>query len=71
MSENTGFPLLFAAIVMIQLNLSFLYALIIPAVTAVALFILLTYGKKDTFYPAMPFLTGGCLLGYLILILII
>ena len=67
---DIGFPLLFAAVVMIEKGLPFLRALIIPAVTAIALFILLSYGKKDTFYPAMPFLTAGCLIGYLIIIFI-
>lgn len=67
---DIGFPLLFAAIVMIQLGLSFLQAMIIPAITTIALFLLLYYSKKDKFYPAMPFLTAGCLVGYFIVLLI-
>lgn len=65
---DIGFPLLFAAVVMIKFG--FLKTLIIPAVVSVALFLLLYNGKKDTFYPAMPFLTAGCMLGYLIVVLI-
>lgn len=37
----------------------------------IALFLLLTKGKKDTFYPAMPFISAGCLVGLAIVWLII
>ena len=65
---DIGFPLLFAAVVMTQVG--FLKALIIPIVVSIALFILLMKGKKNTFYPAMPFLTAGCLVGYFIVLLL-
>jgi len=65
---DVGFPLLFAAIVMMKYG--FLKTLIIPLFVSIALYILLMKGKKNTFYPAMPFLTAGCLLGFLIVAII-
>jgi presenilin-like A22 family membrane protease len=65
---DVGFPLLFAAVVMKET--SFLNGLIVAVFVSIALFILLIKGKKDKFYPAMPFLTAGCLIGYLITVLI-
>ena len=65
---DIGFPLLFASVVMKEIG--FLKTLVIPIAVSVALFILLYKGKKDTFYPAMPFLTAGCLVGYFIILLI-
>lgn len=65
---DIGFPLLFAGVVLKTTPM--LKVLIIPIVTAIALFLLLYFAKKDKFYPAMPFLTSGCLLGYLIVWLI-
>ena len=71
---DIAFPLIFAGVVMdsmirmsVSKALAFAYALIIPVVVAVALFSLLALAKKDRFYPAMPFLTAGCLIGYGIL----
>lgn len=66
---DIAFPLIFAGAVMKAYN-SWLAALIIVATTTLALFLLLTYGKKDKFYPAMPFISAGCLLGYLIVLII-
>jgi len=43
-----------------------LVALIVSFVTMLSLLVLLFYGKKGKFYPAMPILTLGCFLGYLI-----
>lgn len=59
---DIGFPLIFAGVVMKQFG--FWKALIIPVFVAVALFLLFYYSKKDKFYPAMPFVTIGCLVGY-------
>jgi len=73
---DIGFPLLFAGVVMKGLILEngvligFLKTLIIPLVVSVALFLLFVKGKKDKFYPAMPFLTAGCFVGYGILWLV-
>lgn len=61
---DMAFPLLFAGVAMEQLGI--FKSLIIPIVVALALLILLTKGKKDKFYPAMPFLTAGCFVGYVI-----
>ncbi|MCK4521454.1 MAG: hypothetical protein KAU20_02685 [Nanoarchaeota archaeon] len=73
---DIAFPLLFAGVVMKTLMLenifiiAFLKTLIIPFVTAIALLLLFVKGKENKFYPAMPFLTIGCLVGYGILLLI-
>lgn len=73
---DVAFPLLFAGVVMKSLMLenifiiSFLKALIIPVVVTIALLLLFVKGKENKFYPAMPFLTIGCLVGYGILLLI-
>ncbi|MBD3249538.1 hypothetical protein GF336_05835 [Candidatus Woesearchaeota archaeon] len=73
---DIGFPLIFAGIVMHDLALSnpewlaFLKTLIIPVCVAVALLFLLLKSKKDKFYPAMPFLSAGCILGYLLVLLV-
>ncbi len=72
---DIGFSLLFAGVVMKDLMLNnimligFLKALIIPLCTSAMLFLLFVKGKKDKFYPAMPFLTIGCLIGYFIILL--
>jgi len=59
---DVGFPLLFAGVVMKEIGL--LKAMVIPIFVALALLLLLLTGKKDRFYPAMPFLSIGCLAGY-------
>lgn len=71
---DIAFPLIFAGVVMdsmitmgVAKASAFAYALIIPAAVAVALLSLLTFAKKDRFYPAMPFVTAGCMAGYGIL----
>ncbi len=69
---DIAFPMIFAGVVMDSLikggvlakNFAFLNALIVPVIVTVFLFLLLFLAKKDTFYPAMPFLTAGCLIGY-------
>jgi presenilin-like A22 family membrane protease len=65
------FPLLFAGAVFIRLleigmtNLQALaYSIIISLFAALALGLLLRFGKKDRFYPAMPFIAAGCFAGY-------
>jgi presenilin-like A22 family membrane protease len=65
---DIGFPLLFSASVLKEYALAgqAWLALLIPPFVAVALFLLLWYGKKDRFYPAMPFLSVGCLVGLLV-----
>lgn len=76
---DIAFPLLFCSAVMQHLiiNLgitkimSLFYGLLISLFATVALGFLLIKGKKNKFYPAMPFITAGCLLGYLIVLGII
>ncbi|MFW5991309.1 MAG: presenilin family intramembrane aspartyl protease [Candidatus Nanoarchaeia archaeon] len=66
---DVAFPLIFAGTVM-KAYASFLYPVIIVITTTIALFLLLTYGKKNRYYPAMPFISGGSLAGYAIVLLI-
>lgn len=65
---DIAFPLIFAGVVM--KNFGFLNSLIIPVFVSTALLILLFKSKKDRFYPAMPFLSLGCLAGYGFIILL-
>jgi len=65
---DIGFPLLFAGVLM--KSMSFAKVLIVPVVVSLALLLLLLMAKKDKFYPAMPFITIGCFVGYGILWLI-
>jgi len=65
---DIAFPLIFAGVVM--KSTGFLTSLIIPVFVSAALLILLTKSKKDKFYPAMPFLSLGCLVGYVFIILL-
>ena len=58
---DIGFPLLFTVVIYKSLGLS---ALVIPLFVALALFLLLVKGKKDRYYPAMPYLSAGCIAGY-------
>lgn len=59
---DIGFPLMFAGVLM--KTHGFLSIIIIPIITAVALFLLLYFAKKDRFYPAMPFISAGCFVGW-------
>ncbi|HLD57825.1 MAG TPA: presenilin family intramembrane aspartyl protease [archaeon] len=70
---DVAFPLIFAAVVMESFIKSGIFgpvalikALPIPIITAIVLLVLLVFGKKGRYYPAMPFLTAGCLIGYFI-----
>lgn len=73
---DIGFPLIFAGVVMKGLVLAntpfvgFLKVLAIPICATLALLLLLLSAEKDKFYPAMPFITAGCVVGYLIVLLI-
>ena len=60
---DIGFTLLFSVVVFRFLGLS---ALVIPLFVGLALFGLLVYGKKNRYYPAMPYLSAGCLAGYFV-----
>jgi len=69
---DIGFPLLFAGIVMreLQLSLFSFKVFIIPICAAIALFSLFYFGKDKKYYPAMPYITTGCLIGYLLVYLL-
>ena len=59
---DIGFPLLFSGVMLKFYGAG--PAIITSLTAALALFFLLTFAKKEKFYPAMPFITAGCLLGY-------
>ncbi len=66
---DIGFPLLFAGALMAGLITVddpryIIKTVLIPICAAGALFLLLAFGKKGTFYPAMPFISLGCFVGY-------
>ncbi|MBR9676407.1 hypothetical protein GOV05_05345 [Candidatus Woesearchaeota archaeon] len=70
---DIAFPLIFSGTIIVSIfNSGFTktlsYALTVPVtiLTTISLGTLLLYGKKDRFYPAMPFITAGCLAGFLI-----
>jgi presenilin-like A22 family membrane protease len=50
--------------------MAFLQSSIIILTSAIALTLLFVFAKKGKFYPAMPFLTAGCLLGWAITLLL-
>lgn len=69
---DIGFPLIFSGIVMKDLMLQkpevvgLLITLLMPIFISIALGFLLVKGKQDRFYPAMPFLTVGCIAGFIL-----
>ncbi|MFH1506745.1 MAG: presenilin family intramembrane aspartyl protease, partial [archaeon] len=74
---DVAFPLLFTGVVMEGLilkgmskSMAFSQSLIIVITTAIALTLLFVYAKKDKFYPAMPFVTAGCMVGWVIVLLL-
>ena len=74
---DIAFPLLFSITVLesliVNTGVTKLVALsqtlIITLFVTISLLLLFLKSKKDKFYPAMPFLTAGCLIGYAILML--
>jgi len=59
---DIGFPLMFAGVILKTYGLA--YALIIPPFATIALGLLFLHSKKGKFYPAMPFVTAGCFVGF-------
>jgi presenilin-like A22 family membrane protease len=59
---DIGFPLLFAGVVMAQVG--FQKSFIIPIFATLGLAVLFMLSRKGKFYPAMPFVTAGCFIGY-------
>lgn len=62
---DIGFTLFFSGVILKEFNL--LSALIVSFITMLSLLILLFYGKKGKFYPAMPILSLGCFIGFLLI----
>lgn len=62
---DIAFPLLFSGVILKLYG--FLPALVISFFAALALFFLFVIAEKKKFYPAMPFVSAGCFLGYLVL----
>lgn len=72
------FPLIFAGTVFTQLliqgyatPIAFFSGLIISVTTLIALYLLFILGDKNKFYPAMPFISIGCFIGYFIVQLLL
>lgn len=71
---DIAFPLLFSSAVMEHLiivkgltkQLAFMQSTIISVFVTLALVLLLIKSEKGKFYPAMPFLSIGCIVGYLV-----
>ncbi len=63
---DIGFPLIFSGTVLTSAG--FVPALIVALGATAALLALLLLSQKDRFYPAMPFLTLGCAVGFIITI---
>ena len=64
---DIGFPLLFAGVAMKVFGFK---ALIVSGFATLSLLFLFWMSEKKKFYPAMPFLTAGCFLGYAVLNLV-
>ncbi len=60
---DMGFPLIFAGVVMKSVGWA---AIAIPICAAIGLLGLMILGQKNKFYPAMPFLSAACFIGYAI-----
>ena len=73
---DIGFTLIFAGVVMKDLMIqevelfAFLKTLIIPFFVTLSLLFLLSKGRKNKFYPAMPVLSLGCFIGYLVVLMV-
>jgi len=64
---DIAFPMLFNAVIY---NYFANYALITILTSTLGLALLLFLAKKKRFYPAMPFITLGCILGYALILLL-
>jgi len=65
---DIAFPLIFAGVIMKTSGL--LGALIVITAASLGLLSLFIIGKKGKFYPAMPFITAGAVIGWLITLLL-
>jgi len=66
---DMAFPLLFSSAIF--KTYSFTGAFIITTTAAIALTLLFLYAKKGKFYPAMPYISAGCFVGYGIVLLVL
>lgn len=70
---DIGFPLLFAGVLFKEMlftntvAMTFAKAMFVPVFTTITLGWLLYKADKDKFYPAMPFITAGCLISYVVM----
>lgn len=64
---DIGLPLIFAGAVMNSFG--FYKALIVSLFATIALLLLFIKAKKGKYYPAMPFISLGCFLGYLVVLI--
>ena len=62
---DIAFPLLFNGVIL-KYSANYLGSFIIIITTTIALALLFFLAKKDKFYPAMPFISAGCFIGYFI-----
>jgi presenilin-like A22 family membrane protease len=65
---DVAFPMIFAGVILLSLGL--IPAIITILTTTLSLLVLLFFSEKGKFYPAMPFLSVGCLIGLIIGLLI-
>lgn len=65
---DIGFPLIFAGVLLKEYGLW--QSLVIPFGAVLGLGFLLWNGKKDKFYPAMPFISAGCFLALGVVLLL-
>lgn len=63
---DIGFPLLFAGVLLKEFGFK---SLVVSIAATFALAVLLYKAEKKKFYPAMPFIAIGCLIGYSLLLL--
>ncbi|MEM4397816.1 MAG: presenilin family intramembrane aspartyl protease, partial [Candidatus Woesearchaeota archaeon] len=75
---DIAFPMIFSGTVMSWLiensftkTQAFFYTLIVVLFSGIGLFTLFLKSEKDKFYPAMPFISFGCFLGFGVLYLLI
>jgi presenilin-like A22 family membrane protease len=75
---DIAFPLLFVTTFLIFLIeqgyskfAAITYSFIISVFAGLALLLLFVYGKKDRFYPAMPYISAGCFIGYIVVMILI
>jgi presenilin-like A22 family membrane protease len=68
---DIAFPMIFAGSAMthfiilgISSNIAYFLSLVVSLFAGIALFLLLLKSEKNKFYPAMPFISAGCFIGY-------